>query len=444
MLKLNAETLKETLTHCSDFQTGAVLREVGEWLTFSGPANVDELCEIQTTNGDWIPGKVVSSSDDESRVMLFRNASGIRPGNIALLSRDALSVPAGDETLGRVFNALGEPIDGLGPTGGRRIYVDSRNAPCPMSRNRIRSPLSTGQRVIDGFLTIGKGQRMGLFAGSGVGKSTLMGEIAKRIQSDLNVIALVGERGREVIPFVEDALGQSGLERSVVVVATAEEPALARVQAVDTALRIAEDFRSQGRDVMFFLDSITRLAHAQREIGLGRGEPPGSRGYPASVFRVLAQTLERMGNETTGSITGLITVLVDGDDLMEPIADAARSVLDGHIVLSRKLAEANHFPAVDVLASVSRLFREVTSPEQQAAIGKLRQQMAMYSQMEELLRMGLYQRGTSPETDEAVDAMPRIRQFCEQAVGEFSSYEETVEQLMKLSRQTTQTVGMTS
>lgn len=408
---------------------------MGEWLTIKQPASVGEICELQSSEGNWVQGEIISSSHHTSRLMLFQECHSLRPGDSVFLRGHSLRIPAGPPVLGRVINALGTPLDGLGPIAGSRVLAESQPVASPLHRKRVTEPLCTGQRVIDGFLTLGKGQRVGVFAGSGVGKSTLLGEIAKHAQVDCNVVALVGERGREVLPFLEDALGATGRQRSVVVVATAEEPALSRVQAVKTAVRIAEEFRDAGTNVMFFLDSITRLAHAQREVGLGRGEPPGTRGYPPSVFRVLAQTLERLGNSEHGSITGLITVLVDGDDLAEPVSDAARSILDGHIVLSRKLAEQNVYPAVDVLASVSRLFREVTSADHQASAALLRQTMSTYAQMEELLRMGLYQPGASAETDVALKMMPVIRDFRRQAIDERSSFTETQSAMARLREQ---------
>ena len=283
--------------------------------------------------------------------------------------------------------------------------------------------------MIDSLITIGRGQRVGLFAGSGVGKSTLMGEIARGADSDVNVIALVGERGREVRPFIEDCLGEEGKRRSVVVVATSDQTPLMRIKAVLTAVTIAEAFRDEGRHVLFFLDSVTRLAMAQRELGLLLNEPPGSRGYPPSVQSLMAEVLERLGAGRIGTITGLITVLVEGDDMDEPIADAARSILDGHIVLSRKLATQAHFPAVDALESISRLFREITTPEQQEHADYVRRLMATYREMEDLIQIGAYQDGTSPAVDRAKQLMPAVRMFLQQKPGEFAPASETAEQL---------------
>jgi flagellum-specific ATP synthase len=294
-------------------------------------------------------------------------------------------------------------------------------------------PFVTGQRVIDGLLTCGRGQRIGLFSGSGVGKSTPLGEIARHAVADVNVIVLVGERGREVRPFLEDCLGADGLERSAVVVATADETPLMRVRAVSTAITIADHFRREGLNVLFLLDSLTRMATAQREIGLARGEPPTARGYTPSVFSLIASTLEALGNSESGSITGILTVLVDGDDLDEPITDAARSVLDGHVVLSRKLAEKGHFPAVDVGASISRVFRDVTTPEHQTAARKIRAIMATHAEVADLIQIGAYQKGSVPQIDRAVELLPRVHEFLQQPAGTWSSQSETEERMHKLA-----------
>jgi flagellum-specific ATP synthase len=311
--------------------------------------------------------------------------------------------------------------------------LNQRLSPTPCSAVGLHSRSVTGQRVIDGLLTIGRGQRVGFFAGSGVGKSTLLGEIAKSAEADVNVIALVGERGREVLPFIEDCLGEEGLARSVVVVATSDQTPLMRIKAVLTAATIAEEFRDQGAHVLFFLDSLTRLAIAQRELGLLLGEPPGSRGYPPSVQSLLASVLERLGCGATGAITGLITVLVDGDDMDEPITDAARGILDGHIILSRKIAATGHFPAVDVLPSVSRVFREVTSDEHQQNAQKLRSLLATHAEIADLIQIGAYKTGTSPQVDRAVQIMPAAKRFLQQPVNYKASWQETQEQMKALA-----------
>jgi flagellum-specific ATP synthase len=289
-------------------------------------------------------------------------------------------------------------------------------------------------RVLDGLLTCGRGQRIGLFAGSGVGKSTLLGEIAKTARADMNVIALVGERGREVRPFLEDCLGETGRDRSVVVLATSEEPPLMRVRAVLTAVAIAASFRDQGHDVMFLLDSVTRMAMAQREIGLLRGEPPGTRGYTPSVFNLLASTLEKLGTSPSGSITGLITVLVDGDDMDEPVSDAVRGILDGHLILNRKLAARGHFPAVDVLRSVSRLFQEIADPSHREAARRVRECLATYEEMEDLIQIGAYKRGTTARIDRAIQLYPEILKFLKQASNAPSPWDQTRAELIRLGQ----------
>jgi len=348
------------------------------------------------------------------------------------------TVPVGHSLLGRVIDGIGRPIDNAGPLQTTRSCREQALVPGPMSRSRITTPLVTGQRVIDGLNTIGRGQRVGLFAGSGVGKSTLMGEIARGASSDVNVIVLVGERGREVRPFIEDCLGDAGRKRSVVIVATSDETPLMRIKSVLTAVTVAEDFRNQGADVLFFLDSITRLAMAQRELGLLRGEPPGARGYPPSVQSLLAEVLERLGAGETGTITGLITVLVEGDDMDEPIADAARSILDGHIVLSRDLAEKGHYPAVDVLASVSRLFTEITTEDHSQHALSVRRMLAAYNRMEDLIQIGAYQSGSSPDVDAAIRLRPAVERFLQQQTGQQSGWEETTNQINLLGRAWTQ------
>lgn len=402
------------------------------------PAAVGELCEIHlphstTRAGESLLGEVIASAADESQIMTFRHPVGVRPGLEVVASGRSLRVPVGSSVLGRTLNGLGEPVDGGPELVGCRLRPMCNTPPVAMNRAPITKPLITGQRCIDGMLTLGVGQRVGLFAGSGVGKSTLMGEIAKHASADMNVIALIGERGREVRPFIDDCLGEEGRRKSVVVVATSDETPLMRIQAVKTAIEIAAEFRDQGGNVLFFLDSITRLAHAQRELGLSRGETPGTRGYPPSVHNLLANTLERLGNNEHGSISGIITVLVDGDDMDEPIADAARSILDGHLVLDRKLAAKGHFPAVNVLNSVSRLFREVTSLEHQQSVTEVRQVMTAYEDIRDLIQVGLYQQGSVPEVDDAIRRIPNIEGFLKQEQSEHSQWNATIDQLKTLA-----------
>lgn len=394
--------------------------------------SVGELCEIRHGDGKRLRAEVIGINDDHAQVMSFHHGTGLRPGLDVIATGRRLRIPVGPDLLGRTLDGLGQPVDSGPPLAVRRWRASTLEAPAALDRRRITEPLVTGQRAIDGLLTIGRGQRIGLFAGSGVGKSTLLGEITRNAKADLNVIALVGERGREVLPFLEDCLGEAGRSRSVVIVATSDETPLMRIQAVRTAITIADDFRSRGANVLFMLDSLTRLAFAQRELGLLRGEPPGTRGYPPSVQSLLSQTLEALGNDGSGSITGIITVLVDGDDMDEPIADAARSILDGHVVLSRKLAARGHFPAIDVLHSVSRLFRDITSADHRASAQRLRELLATYDEVADLIQIGVYQQGTSPEIDRAIQLMPRITEFLRQEIGECSPLEETVQRLNEL------------
>ena len=418
---------------CAAFRNVGKLRSVRGLMRADMPAFVGETCSISLQNGEEMMAEVVGFDEKESQLMCFDSTAGLHPGLEITATGRSRAVPVGNRLLGRVIDGIGRPIDGRGPLHARRWRSETATVPEAMQRTRITEPLITGQRVIDGLLTIGRGQRVGLFAGSGVGKSTLMGEIAKSAESDVNVIAMVGERGREVRPFIEDCLGEVGLARSVVVVATSDQTPLMRIKAVLTATTIAEEFRDQGDHVLFFLDSLTRLAMAQRELGLLLGEPPGSRGYPPSVQSLLASVLERLGCGEVGAITGLITVLVDGDDMDEPITDAARGILDGHIVLSRKIAAQGHYPAVDVLPSVSRVFRDVTRDEHQLGATKLRSLLSTHAEIADLIQIGAYKMGTSPQVDRAVQIMPAAKRFLQQTVGQKSEWKETQDQLKTLA-----------
>ncbi|GIT78568.1 flagellar protein export ATPase FliI [Leifsonia sp. LS1] len=379
-------------------------------------AAIGDLVTIGEDPG--VHAEVVATTADSVRVMPYGRVTGIAAGAPARAVRTPLLVPTGRGMLGRVIDALGRPIDGKGPVEPDGFVPLDNRAPDAMRRARILHPLGLGVRVLDTMVSAGRGQRLGLFAGSGVGKSSLLSMIARGTEADISVIALVGERGREVREFLEDDLGADGLARSIVVVATSDEPAVMRLRAAFAATRIAESFRDQGADVVLMMDSLTRVAMAQREIGLSAGEPPATRGYPPSTFSLLAQLLERAGTGETGSITGLYTVLVDGDDHNEPIADSARSILDGHVVLDRRLSVVGHFPSVDVLGSISRLASRVTTPEQRAAATALRAVLAAKVAAQDLLDVGAYKPGTNPRVDAAVANEDAINAFLRQSIGE--------------------------
>lgn len=365
--------------------------------------------------------------------MPLGETTGVGPDAEVVPAGCPFSVSVGDQLLGRVLDGLGRPIDGGPPIGSGRTWAVERAAPGPLSRRRVSRPLPLGVRAMDGLTTVGEGQRIGIFAGSGVGKSTLLGQIARQADADVNVIALVGERGREVVELIEQTLGGEGRARSVVVCATSDAPSLVRLKAASVATAIAEYFRADGRRVLFMLDSITRVARAQREVGLAAGEPPARQGYPPSVFALLPRLLERTGNGPTGSITALYTVLVAGGDMDEPIADEVRGILDGHVVLSRDLAARGDWPAIDVLHSLSRLMTTVASPEHQAAAARVRELMAAYERHRDLIALGAYQTGSDPATDVAISRMDHIRAFLRQRPDEIASFTETVERLFKLA-----------
>jgi flagellum-specific ATP synthase len=364
--------------------------------------------------------------------MVLGDASNVSPGSEIVATGRPLSVQVGPELLGRVIDGLGQPLDGKGLISSHEVRSIYNAPPNPLSRCRIIEPIVTGIRSIDTLLTIGKGQRVGIFAGSGVGKSVTLGMIARNTNADVNVIALVGERGREVGEFIDRELGQEGLRRSVVVVATSDQAALIRIKAGFIATTIAEYFRAQGLDVMLLMDSVTRLALAQREVGLAIGEPPTTKGYTPSVFAMLPRLLERAGNDSSGSITGLYTVLVEGDDMNEPVADAVRSILDGHIVLSRRLASAGHYPAVDVLESISRVMPSITSEPHRAAAHRLLEIMANYREAEDLINIGAYVKGSNPKIDEAISTIGVIRAFLKQKADEKEEFLQSIDQLMAM------------
>ncbi len=397
------------------------------------PAPVGALVEIERQAGPPIAGEVIGFRDSLTLVYLLAEVAGLRRGNRVRLIKTSRSVRVGEHLLGRVINADGVCIDGKPqPALANRVPL-ARSAIAAIERPRIDAPLSTGVRAIDGLLTCGQGQRIGIFAGSGVGKSVTLGMMARYTAADVNVIALIGERGREVNDFLFRDLGPA-LAKSVVVVATSDEPALARVHAAHTASAIAEYFREQGSNVLVIMDSLTRFAAAQREIGLAAGEPPTTRGYPPSVFALLPKLLERAGRTARGSITGFYSVLVEGDDPQEPICDCVRGLLDGHVWLSRKLASRGHYPAIDVLESISRLMMDITGPEHRDAARAIRELLAVYREHEDLISIGAYRQGASPAVDRAIAMQPYLNEFLQQRVDEPSSVQQAREAAVALAR----------
>ncbi len=410
--------------------SGRVIQVVGLTIEAVGlDCQIGEVCEIQTSRTTTITAEVVGFRDQRVLLMPLGNMEGIQPGSPIIPVFKSFRAPVGAGLLGRVLDGLGQPLD----AGGQLLDVEHIStiaaAPHPLQRKPIEEPLVTGVRVIDSMLTCGKGQRMGIFAGSGVGKSTLLGMIARSTSSDVSVIALVGERGREVREFLERDLGPDGMARSVVVVSTSDQPALVRLKAAFVAMTIAEFFRDAGMDVTFLMDSVTRFAMAQREVGLAIGEPPASKGYTPSVFALLPKLLERAGANERGTITGYFTVLVEGDDFNEPICDAVRSILDGHIVLSRVMAARNHYPSIDVLNSVSRVMPAVTRPEHRQLAAMSRKHLATYEKARDLINIGAYVHGSDPEIDAALKVMPNLLAFLQQGQHEFSQYQDTLERL---------------
>jgi flagellum-specific ATP synthase len=411
---------------------GRVENVVGLTIESAGPeAKLGDLCRIYPSDETYAPivAEVVGFKDRKTLLMPCDKTDGIGLGCIVENTGEPLSVPVSDDLLGKVLDGLGR-IDGQYLQG--TPYPLEAGAPDAMSRKIIDEILPLGVKAIDGLLTVGKGQRIGIFAGSGVGKSTLMGMFARNTKADINVIALIGERGREVREFVERDLGEEGMKRSVVVVATSDKSALERNKAAKTATAIAEYFRAQGRDVLLMMDSLTRFSMAQREIGLASGEPPVSRGYPPSVYSEMPKLLERAGCAEKGSITGLYTVLVDGDDMNEPITDTARSILDGHIMLNRRLAHQNHYPAIDVLQSISRCMSQIVDKEHKTLAGKLKNVLATYNEAEDLINIGAYKSGSNPNIDYAIKKIDKVNEFLMQEVDEKYDYEQAVGMLREL------------
>lgn len=410
---------------------GKVVKIVGLTIESVGPdAKLNDLCRIiiDKNSGTSILAEVVGFRDKRLLLMPFESVEGIGVGCIVENTGHPLSVLVGDELLGHTVDGVGRPtdLDELDKLDLRYEYPVEAAPPDPMSRKIIDEVLPLGVKAVDALITIGKGQRIGIFAGSGVGKSTLLGMFARNTKADINVIALVGERGREVREFIERDLGEEGMKRSIVVVATSDKPALIRSKAAKTATAIAEYFRDQGKDVLLMMDSLTRFSMAQREIGLASGEPPVTRGYPPSVYSEMPKLLERAGNSGVGSITGLYTVLVDGDDFNEPITDTARSILDGHIILSRKLGHKNHYPAIDVLQSISRVMSSIATKEHKVLAGKLKNVMATYNEAEDLINIGAYKNGSNPEIDYAIRKIRDVNAFLRQDTDEKFLFEEEV------------------
>ncbi len=405
---------------------GKVSRVVGLTIEVKGiNASVGELCSIRVPGGKMLLSEVVGFKEDSTLLMPLGDLGGIAPGCEVFPEEQTHKIEVGEKLLGRVIGSLGEVYEKERPHLSGVKYPIQNDPPGPLSRKPIKEVLETGVKAIDALLTCGKGQRLGIFAGSGVGKSTLLGMIARNSSADVNVIGLIGERGREVLEFIENDLGHEGLKRSVIVVSTSDQPALLRVKGALVATTIAEYFRDKGKNVLLMMDSVTRFAMAQREIGLAVGEPPTTRGYTPSVFALLPKLLERAGNSDKGSITGLYTVLVDGDDMNEPIADAVRGILDGHIVLSRNLASQNHFPSIDILSSISRLMPKITDSEQQKLVSIFRNHLSTYKKNEDLINIGAYESGSNPLVDEAIKIYPGIVKFLKQEMKDSFSFNET-------------------
>lgn len=416
-------------------KVGKVVEIIGLIIEADGPeSSIGDLCHIVSDDIEPISCEVVGFRENRILLMPLGSIEGLKAGAKVVNSGSDMKVKVSDSLLGRVLDGLGNPIDGLGEIAADKYYSTSGKLINPLKRKPIDEPLSLGIRAIDGLITVGKGQRMGIFAGSGVGKSTTLAMMAKNTSADINVIALIGERGREVREFIEHTLGVDGMKRSVVVVATSEQPSLVKIKAAFVACAIAEYFRDKGKDVLFMLDSVTRIALAQREVGLAVGEPPATRGYTPSVFALMPKFLERAGCNEYGTITGLYTVLVEGDDFNEPVSDTARSILDGHIMLSRSLAHKNHYPAIDVLQSISRVMNNIVDKEHKDAAGKIRSLLASYAKNEDLINIGAYQRGADPLVDEAISLMDKIDRYLIQSGEDKTDYQTSVSEIIRLAQ----------
>lgn len=415
---------------------GKIDKIVGMTVEATGLAcNIGDICNIIINPQRTILAEVVGLKGDSTQLMPYEDVDGIGFGSIVVPTHQKLMIPMGEGLIGRTVDALGRPIDDGPEIECREAYSINGTHSNPMNRPPINQTMEIGVKAIDGLLTIGKGQRMGIFAGSGVGKSTLMGMIARNIKADVNVIALVGERGREVVEFINRDLGPEGIKRSVLVVATSDTPAMMRSKCAMTATAIAEYFRDQGKDVLLMMDSLTRFCMAQREIGLSIGEPPVARGYTPSIYSALPKLLERSGNFEKGSITGIYTVLVEGDDTNEPISDTVRGIVDGHIVLSRKVAMRNHYPAIDVLSSISRLMSEIAEPEHRKAAGKIRDMLSVYQENQDLISIGAYKAGSNPKLDDAIRHIDAINNLLQQAVDVKVDFDQTIADMLAIVSQ---------
>ncbi len=412
---------------------GRLIQVIGTTVESIGPpSSVGDFCWIHSNTGRRIPAEVVGFKENRVILMPFSNMSGIQPGNQVRSTGEPLRIGVDSLLLGRVLDGLGNPIDNKGEFVAEKNINVVNSPPPPLERSPINEPLSTGIRAIDGLITIGKGQRIGIFSGSGIGKSTIMGMIARNASSDVNVIGLIGERGREVPEFIKRDLTEEGLKRSVVVAVTSDKPPLLRIKGALCTTAIAEYFRDMGLNVLLMMDSATRIAMAQREIGLAVGEPPTTKGYTPSVFTLLPQILERSGTSSVGSITGIYTVLVEADDMNDPVADSMRSILDGHIVLSRSLAQKNHYPSIDVLASISRVMDQVTDKSHRESATKFRRTLARYMDSEDLINIGAYSTGTNPEIDYAIEKIDDINNYLQQEVSETTTFADTTEMLKSI------------
>ena len=432
MASINFDKYRMLLDKSYEQEIGRVIKMVGLTIEASGPsANLNDVCYIMGEGNNKIPAEVVGFRENRILLMPFDDMTGVGIGSLVENSGSAFKVPVGRDLLGKILDGLGNPMD-ESELLISQYYPAEAPPPDPLRRKIIDEVLPLGVKAVDGMITVGKGQRIGIFAGSGVGKSTLLGMFARNTQADINVIALIGERGREVREFIERDLGEEGIKRSVLVVATSDKPALIRKKAAKTATAIAEYFRDQGKDVLLMMDSLTRFSMAQREIGLASGEPPVSRGYPPSVYSEMPKLLERAGNSEHGSITGLYTVLVDGDDFNEPITDTARSILDGHIMLSRKLGHKNHYPAIDVLQSISRCMSSIVTGEHKSAAGKLKSVLATYQDAEDLINIGAYKNGSNQDIDYAIAKIKEVNTFLQQDVATKVDFQDEIGMLMEI------------